>query len=58
MSIELTIIIITILILMFDLWLYNDGVEGNTISQVVIKYSYKYPMIPFVLGVLLGHWYA
>lgn len=58
MTTELIIIVVTILILAYDLYLYNDKVAGNSISQVVIKWSYKYPLIPFVIGFLIGHWYA
>lgn len=58
MSTELIIIVVTVLILLWDLYLYRDKIEGNTISQVIIKYSYKYPMIPFVVGVLIGHWWG
>lgn len=30
--------------------------KQSTISSVITKYSFKYPIIPFILGALVGHW--
>lgn len=35
-------------------WATND-VEGDTISEVILKYARKYTVIPFLFGVLMGH---
>lgn len=34
------------------------GAPGDTISEHVREYSYRSPMVPFGLGVLIGHWLA
>lgn len=55
-------ILIFILILLWDAWLYADKVERNSISQVVIDLSKKSPFLPWfiglVMGILAGHWFA
>lgn len=37
-----------------DLWLLRKG-EANTISARIARLSVRWPIIPFVLGVLAGH---
>lgn len=32
------------------------GAEGSTISEHVRDYASTYPIVPFLLGVLCGHW--
>lgn len=54
----IVIIAVTILVLVWDLYLYFDKTEGNTISQTVVKWSGKHPFVPFALGVLMGHFFA
>ena len=55
---EFVIIGTVVLLLVFDLFMACDDVEENTLSQVMIKYSHKYPVIPFAVGFLAGHWYG
>lgn len=55
MTTEIVIIVITVLILVWDGYLYADKKDGNSITQVVIKWSTKIPFIPFVFGFLMGH---
>lgn len=53
-----TVILFSILaVLIFDLYLYLDKTEGNTISQIVIKRSKENAIIPLLIGCLIGHWY-
>ena len=33
------------------------GAEGSTISEHVRDYAAAYPLIPFALGVVCGHWF-
>jgi len=51
------IIATTVIILLFDLYLYLDKTK-KTISQRIIEWSKKYPVIPFVFGFLMGHWFG
>ena len=55
--VEVLIVVVTIAILAFDLYLYRDKYPGNTISQVIIKRTKSRPIIPFLCGLLMGHWF-
>jgi hypothetical protein len=60
MSIPLTEIVIltsVIVILLFDIFLYLDKIQDNTISQIVIRRSKENALIPLLIGALIGHWY-
>jgi hypothetical protein len=32
------------------------GLPGATVSESITRWSKQHPMIPFALGVLVGHW--
>jgi len=49
---------ITILILVVDIWLFSDNIEGNTWSQIIITKSKKHIYYPFAWGFLMGHWFG
>lgn len=53
--------LIFLAIVVWDVYLYLDGRPRNSISQVVIDNSKKYPMLPWaiglVMGLLAGHWW-
>ena len=57
-STELILIVGIVLVLIWDAYLYADKTEGNSITQVVIKRSKQLPIIPFLLGFLMGHFYG
>ena len=44
-------------IILWDIYLASDEVDKNTISKLVRDVSDESPMIPFALGVLIGHWF-
>lgn len=46
--------VIICLIIGFDIFLYADGVPGNSISQVIIDASRNIPLIPWFVGFLMG----
>lgn len=52
------IIAVTVLALLLDIWLFADGVEGNTISQVMIDWAKDTPFIAFAWGFLMAHWWG
>lgn len=57
-NIVLTIIgLIVLIVILWDIWLASDKTEGNTISEIITRLAYKYPLIPFALGMLAGHWF-
>jgi hypothetical protein len=40
-----------------DIYLAADGVEGNTWSEILRQWSVITPVVPFIYGVLGGHFY-
>lgn len=53
-TILLIIVGVFVAILGFDIYLYSDGVPGNSISQVIIHYSEKSMMLPWFIGLVMG----
>lgn len=55
------ILLVFLLIVGWDIYLYSDDVVGNSISQVIIAYSEKSMMLPWFIGLLMGglavHWF-
>lgn len=49
------IIIILTLVIGFDVWVILKSGSENSISQVIIDYSYMYPFITFLIGFVCGH---
>lgn len=48
---------LVLLALLWELWTVVNRRPGDTISETIWKVSAKSRMIPFVLGVLIGHWF-
>jgi hypothetical protein len=42
------------IIIVFDVCMAKRG-KGDTISDVILGNSLRYPVIPFLFGVLMGH---
>lgn len=38
----------------FDIYLYADGVAGNSITQIIIRASKHYPIVPATIGFVMG----
>lgn len=53
-QVAISILLIFFAIIAFDVWLYSDGVPGNSITQVIIAYSELSPLLPFFIGFLMG----
>ena len=49
------LIITAVLLIGYGTWAAVTKKQA-TISSIITKYSFKYPIIPFVMGVLIGHW--
>lgn len=54
---QILIGVVTALIIGFDIWLYNNGVPHDTISAVFKHWAILTPFIPYVWGVLAGHFF-
>lgn len=54
--------VIFTVIMVFDYFLYTDKVERNSITQVIIDYSKKFPVVAwgigFFMGFLAAHFYG
>lgn len=52
------IIVVTLVILAYDAYaLYRSNKTEYTISYIIAKASLRNPVIPFIAGVLMGHWF-
>jgi hypothetical protein len=57
---ETTAIILVIvagLLIVWDIYLAAAPPTGDTISEVIRDFAYRHPIIPFAIGVLIGHWF-
>lgn len=45
----------------FDIYLYTDNIEGNSISQVIIDGTAASPLVAWFTGMIMGglavHWF-
>lgn len=48
------LIIVTILLIVWDVYVATNSVRGDTISEVFLWAS-SHPVLPFAFGVLAGH---
>ena len=49
------LVVATLLLISWDIWVYLEPTPGDTISEVLLKYARPHPVIPFAFGVLMGH---
>lgn len=42
-------------IIIYDVWVAVAGGTGTTVSHELITWAYRYPILPFALGVVFGH---
>jgi len=51
---------IAVFLIGFDLWIAHERAKGTwmaTESQVLLDWALEHPVVPFVMGVLCGHWF-
>ena len=46
---------VTLLLIVWDVYAATNKERGDTISEVVLGFARRHPVIPFLLGVLMGH---
>jgi hypothetical protein len=51
------LIALTMILVIYDAWACADKAKRDTISKIVTKSSEKYLVIPFLLGLLMGHFF-
>jgi len=47
--------LVVLAILVFDVYVMVVGGTGTTISHEMIVWAYKYPVFPFLMGLVMGH---
>lgn len=54
---EIVIIVVTVLIIVYDIYIYKKEGAQLTISLVMKRWAMKYPWIILLWGVLMGHFF-
>lgn len=54
LRVAISIILIFLAIMAYDVYLYTDNIEGNSITQVIIWLTDLSPLMPFAGGYLMG----
>jgi len=54
-AVEWIILTTTLLLIIFDIYVAFDNVDGNTISEIIAVASISYPALPLVWGALTSH---
>ena len=39
----------------WDIYVASNSINGDTISEITLAFARKHPVVPFALGVLMGH---
>jgi hypothetical protein len=54
-----SVLMVAVVVLMigWDVYVAFTPVKGDTISEILRQIARNHPMIPFALGVLIGHWF-
>src|SRR5271157_419037 len=54
---QILICILAVVVIGFDVWLGNNGIPHDTISEVIHQWAIFIPFVPYFWGVLIGHWF-
>jgi len=49
------LITVTIALVIWDIFMAGNPTEGDTISEIILSFSFSNPSIPFAFGCLMGH---
>ena len=49
------IIATTLIVIAYDIFIVIEPSRGDTISRMLLTFSYRYPVIPWLWGILSGH---
>jgi len=58
MSTDVIMLLILLVIMALDIWLYADKLPKNSFSQRIVILSRAHPSIPLFCGFLMGHWFG
>lgn len=48
---------VILLVIAYDAWATMDRDNRETISEMITRASFRYPVIPLVAGILCGHFW-
>jgi hypothetical protein len=51
------LIIVSFICLGLDVWAFKTPEKGDTLSEIMLNMSKKYPILAFFCGLLIGHFY-
>ena len=54
---KVILVTVTVLLIIWDIYAYMAGGAQPTISRVIYETSTKHPILPFIFGVLIGHFF-
>ena len=54
-TVGIVIIGASVTLIAYDIWLY--ATKRPSLSTVLTKFSYYSPILPFIAGLLCGHWF-
>ena len=57
MTVEVIVVVNILALLIWDYFLWKNP-NKQTISRKLIDHSKNYPLIPFIMGFFVGHWYG
>jgi hypothetical protein len=40
---------------LWDIYVASNSMKGDTISEIVLAWAWKRPIVPFITGVVMGH---
>ena len=50
-----TLAAIVVVVWVIDVYLFMGGTNKHTLSQAIVVVAQRYPLLPFILGILVGH---
>lgn len=53
---KLIIVIVVVLAAIWDVYAYLNE-ENSTFSVIITDWAYYTPLVPFLFGMLMGHWF-
>lgn len=49
------LVVTAILLIVWDIVVAANPVAGDTISEITLAFARKHPVVPFIMGVIMGH---
>ena len=53
----ISLLLVAVFLIVLDVYVIGKGGTAASISQMVMEWSYKYPLFTFACGILCGHFF-